>query len=173
MPCSARDAGVDPRAMQDAVTKLEHDHVHLTRLVDGLRESTQACLRGEAEPADLKADFDEFLRVAQEELFEHFDVEETGLFPYLVEQFPDTEGTITSLEAGHDRMCGILSRLERALAQPEEQLFADFDSLIALFARFDANFVRHARDEAGLLRSLQTRLSDEQRRTVARLLAEI
>ena len=157
----------------DAVTKLEHDHVHLTRLVDGLRESTQACLRGEAEPLELKADIDEFLRVAQDELFEHFDVEETGLFPYLVDQFPDIEGTVRALEAGHDRICGILSRMEHSLARPEEEIVADFDGLIALFARFDANFVRHAREEAGLLRALQTRLNEEQRRTVARLLSEI
>lgn len=158
---------------EDAVSQLEHEHEQLNRLVDGLRDSTQAALRGEANTDELRSDLTEFLRVAQDELFEHFDVEETGLFPYLLEQLPDTAEVIRGLESGHDRMCGLLSRMERMLELPNETLEADFDALIALFARFDAIYARHSREEAQLLRDTADRLNPEQRAEVARLVAEI
>ncbi len=158
---------------EDAVTKLEHEHEQLNRLVDGLRDSTQQCLRGEATHAELRADLGEFLRVAQDELFEHFDVEETGLFPYLLDALPDTQDVVRGLEAGHDRMCGLLSRMERMLDLADERFEEEFEGLIALFARFDAIYARHSRDEAKLLRDIASRLNNEQRKTVARIVAEI
>ncbi|MCB9507898.1 MAG: hemerythrin domain-containing protein [Myxococcales bacterium] len=157
----------------DELERLEHDHAHLNRLVDGLRESAQACLRGETEPLDLRADLEEFTRVAHEELFEHFDREETGLFPYLSTTLPDLAPTLAQLEAGHDRMCGLLVRLERAFDVPDERFVADFDAVVALFARFDALYVQHAKSEGALLRALPTRLDAAQRREVARLLSEL
>lgn len=157
----------------DALARLHHDHHHITKLVDGLRESTQAVLAGDEAPLELRADFDEFLRVANDELFEHFDREENALFPYLVEHLPDLEETVLGLEAGHDRMCGLLTRMERLVSLEDEAYLQEYDSLIALFARFDATHVKHSRIESDLLRSLGDRLDEDQRRTVARLLAEL
>lgn len=158
---------------EDAVSQLEHEHEELNRLVDGLRESTQQCLRGEASVVELRGDLIEFLRVAQDELFEHFDVEETGLFPYVLDALPDTQDVIRGLESGHDRMCGLLTRMERMLELPDERLEAEFDGLIAMFARFDAIYARHSSEEARLLRDIGSRLTEEQRKTVARIVDEI
>lgn len=157
----------------DPVARLEHDHIHLNRLVDDLRESTQAALRGECEALDLRGNLEEFIRVATDELFEHFDREETVLFPFLVENFPDIETTVSRLEAGHDRMCGLLSRMERMADADDDTFVADFDALIALFARFDANYVQHSREERALLRDLGLRLDVAQRKRVSALLREL
>lgn len=159
--------------MSDGLDRLHHDHAHLNRLVDGLRETAQACLRGDEEPLEIRSDFDEFLRVANEELFEHFDREETGLFPYLREHLSDVEDVIFGLEAGHDRICGLLTRMERIVQLDDERYLAEFDGLIALFARFDATHAKHARIESNLLASITERLDESQKRTVAKLLAEL
>jgi hypothetical protein len=80
---------------------------------------------------------------------------------------------IEKLELAHDRMCGVLSRLDRATESDLESFEAQLDTIIAFFARFDANFVQHARDEAELLRAIASRLTSEQRQEVDLLLAEI
>ena len=157
----------------DPVTQLEHDHVHLTKMVESIRESVQSCLRGEMQPTDLEEDFLELLELLREELYEHFDKEEQALFPYILAHFADTEEAIRGLEKGHDRMCGVATRMERMITGDDETFGEGFDGLVALFARFDANYVKHARDEARLLRSLQDRLSPEQRTEIAELIREL
>ena len=47
------------------------------------------------------------------------------------------------------------------------------DATVALFARFDANYVKHARDERDLLQQLTSRLTPEMRREVDAMLAEL
>lgn len=158
----------------DRFEQLQHDHLHLNRLVEELRGSLQACLRGEADPIELFAEVEEFVAAAADELFEHFDAEESGLFPYVVERLPETKQQIRSLENGHDRICGTLTRLERAVAHGDPERFAaEIDTFVALFARFDANYAKHAIEEEALLRSLGERLDPASRSELARLLAEI
>lgn len=157
----------------DPVQRLEHDHIHLNRVVESLRESVQACLRQEREPTELEDEFREFLELVNDELFEHFEREESALFPYVAEQFPDLAPTVEALGVAHDRICGVASRLERTIADGERAFREQFESIVALFARFDANFSRHARDERELIGSLSKRLNDEQRRTIAQMLADL
>lgn len=157
----------------DAVDQLHHDHVHLNRLVEGLRSSVQSCLRGEQDPADLQAEMREFVHVAQEELLEHFDTEETGLFPWITERFPDQSMIVAELEVAHDRLCGVMSRMARLVESAPEDFAHQLDATVALFARFDANYVKHARDERDLLQQLTSRLTPEMRREVDAMLAEL
>lgn len=157
----------------DAVEILEHDHEQLNRLVAHLREAVQECLRGEMEPGELQEQLADFIGLAQDELVEHFDKEETGLFPFIADAFADQGDVIEKLERAHDRMCGVMLRLERLAELPPEGFAEQLDAVVALFARFDANFVQHARDERNLLNSLSTRLTAEQRRNIDRMLAEL
>ena len=109
----------------------------------------------------------------RDEVYPHFYREETGLFPYIGELFADLQPRIESLSTAHDRICGVASRLEFALSLDIAAFEASFDTIVALFARFDANYARHAREEQELIRSLAGRLTEPQRREVARLLAEL
>lgn len=157
----------------DAVQRLEHDHVHLTRIVDSVRQAIQECLRGEREPVDVVEEFEEFLRLVNEELFVHFEREETVLFPWVSEHFPDTSHAIASMESAHDRICGVASRMDYLISQGKPALATNFDSLVALFARFDANFVKHAHEERDFIRSLDDRLTMAQRAQVAGILDDL
>jgi hemerythrin-like domain-containing protein len=135
----------------DRFEQLHHDHLHLNRLVEDLRASLQACLRDEGDAEELFGTVEEFVAAASDELYEHFDAEESGLFPYVLERLPETKAMIRSLESGHDRICGTLARLER----------------------FVANFSKHAIEEEAMLNSLSERLDPAARKELARLLAEI
>jgi len=157
----------------DPVERLTHDHHHLNRMVASLREAMQEVARGEREPIQLRDDVTEFLDLAQDELFEHFEVEETQLFPFVVERLPELGETIEHLSVGHDRMCGAISRLERCSRLDDDAFGEQIDQVIALIARFDANYLRHAQEEYDLIQVLATRLDATDRDTVAKLLDEI
>ena len=104
----------------DPVQKLEHDHHHLTRLVDDLRGGIQEVLRGDRQAAELREPLDSFMELAQEELFAHFEYEEVTLFPFLIEKMPDCRASVAELELAHDRMCGVVSRMSHMLGQGDE-----------------------------------------------------
>ena len=147
----------------DPIQKLEHDHVHLDRIVASLRDSMAECLRGERETAELLDDLEAFVSVVQDDIFEHFEREETLLFPYLREHFPDTSKVVDSLEQSHDRICGVATRIERLITGGGDDVEANFDAIVALFARFDANYQKHSREEHGLLKDLAARVDNAHR----------
>lgn len=156
------------------IDQLEHDHILVEKIVDDLREAIQSALRGECEIVELRDNFSEFVSVADEELFEHFDREEQVVFPFLIENVPGAEDSIRRLENAHDRMCGAMSRMQRLLDEDGDERFAEnFDTMVALFTRFDANFVRHSREELALFRTLGQQLAPDQLATLKNMLAEI
>lgn len=161
----------DPANVLD---QLEHDHLIVERVVDDLREGIQAALRGEVDALDLRDSFREFLSLADEELYEHFDREEQVVFPFLLANVPDAAESIRRLEYAHDRMCGAMSRMARIVTDLDDGDFLEnFDGLVALFARFDANFGRHSREEIALFHTLGEQLDAEELATLKKLLAEI
>lgn len=156
------------------IDQLEHDHLIVEKIVSDLREAIQSALRGERDPLELRDTFSEFLSVADEELFEHFDREEQVVFPFLTETIPNAADSIQRLENAHDRMCGAMVRMQRILDEDGDTHFLEsFDALVALFTRFDANFGRHSREELNLFRTLGEQLTPEQLATLKDLLAEI
>ena len=158
----------------DVIGQLEHDHLFIERMVEELRDGIQGALRGDCDPADLLDTFIEFLDAADEELFEHFDREEQVVFPFLLENVPDAAESIRRLEYAHDRMCGATSRMQRIVNQGDPQAFLEnFDTLVALFARFDANFGRHSREEIAIFHTLGNQLTRAQLETLQQMLAEI
>lgn len=153
----------------DPLLALEHDHVHLSRLVAELRQMTAELLRDDRR-ADLSEEIIATLSSLRDDLFEHFGREEEALFPFLTEQLPDLGPAIERLEGAHDRICGGISRL-LALAATGDAGLREHRALVAqLFSRFDAEYVEHARHESEFLRSLGPRLSDEHRAHVRRVM---
>ena len=157
----------------DPVRQLAHDHVHLNRVVDATREAVQQALRGEMDTEELTDALREFLDLVAEEMYEHFELEETQLFPYVLELFPDKQPVVERLEQAHDRMCGVCSRIERLVEAGPRHIEQNYDTLVSLFARFDANYIKHAGDEHALIDDLAARLGPEERARAPALLAEI
>lgn len=156
------------------IDQLEHDHLVVEKIVGDLREAIQSALRGECEVLELRDTFSEFISVADDELFEHFDREEQVVFPFLIEKVPGAADSIRRLENAHDRMCGAMSRMQRIIDESDDEAFTEgFDTLVALFTRFDANFVRHSREELALFHTLGEQLNPEQLETLKAMLAEI
>lgn len=158
----------------NVLDQLEHDHLIVEKMVDDLREGIQAVLRGESDPLELRDTFSEFLSIADEELYEHFDREEQVVFPFLLANVPDAAESIRRLEYAHDRMCGAMSRMQRIVSELDDGDYTEnFDALVALFARFDANFGRHSREEIALFHTLGEQLDADELATLKKLLAEI
>jgi hypothetical protein len=141
----------------DPLLALEHDHVHMSRLLAESREMVRAS-HPELGPT---------LAALRDDLFHHFAREEEALFPYLVETLPDLKDSIAVLESAHDRVCGAVSRLCALVEKGPSPLVAQ------LFDRLDAEYVDHARKETEFLRGLAGRLSREQRAHVRGLIQDI
>lgn len=157
----------------DLIGQLEHDHHHLDKMVAAVSDAMQAALRGEREPAEIQAEIIEFLSVAEDEVYEHFDREEQGLFPFVLERMPDSAESVRALESAHDRMCGALSRMNRIASQESETFVEEFEPFVAIFARFEANYSKHSKDEWRLFRELADHIDDGDRDTLAELLRNL
>jgi iron-sulfur cluster repair protein YtfE (RIC family) len=155
----------------DPLLVLEHDHVHLSRLVAELRQMTAELERADPRP-ELSDELAATLAALRDDLFEHFGREEEALFPYLVEAVPDLGPAVARLEGAHDRICGGISRLHALASLGDAALRQHRGRVAQLFARFDAEYVEHARQESEFLRGLGARLDDAQRRRVEQRMRE-
>ncbi len=144
--------------MTDPIASLEHDHLHLSKLVADVRR-----LLGPGEDCD-RDQLVWALTALRDDLFDHFGREEESLFPYLRRALPDLAPALGELEAAHDRICGGVSRMLATLERGPQ--------LHALFARFDSEYGAHAGRESELLRGLAGRLDDAQRAAVAAMLRD-
>ena len=156
----------------DPLLALEHDHVHLSRLVSELRAFVRALERAGDAPSELRDEIVAALTSIRDDLFEHFAREEEVLFPYLEQALPDLREPLAKLEGAHDRICGGVSRL-LALAEKGDETLRQQAALVRqLFDRFDREYGEHARGESELLRGIAARLDDEQRRHVREIMRE-
>lgn len=156
----------------DPLLALEHDHVHLSRLVADLRTMFGE-LASDSPRADLGEELTATLATLRDDLFEHFGREEEALFPYLMETLPDLRGAVARLEDAHDRICGTLSRIH-AVGEKGSGALREQRSLVTqLFSRFEGEYVAHARHESEFLRNLAARLSDEQRTRVRAIMRDV
>lgn len=157
----------------DLIGQLEHDHHHLDRMVEAVNEAVQSSLRGKRTPQDIQSEVLEFLTVAEDEVYEHFDREEQGLFPFVVQIMPDAKPTVRELELAHDRMCGVLSRMHRIAIRDPDEFAEDFDAFVAIFARFEANYSKHSEDEWTLLNQLAQEVDEDAREELSDILRKL
>ncbi len=156
----------------DPLLALEHDHVHLSRLVSELRAFVRALEQAGDAPAELRDEIVAALTSIRDDLFDHFARVEEVLFPYLEQVLPDLREPLAKLEGAHDRICGGVSRL-LALAEKGDETLRQQAALVRqLFDRFDREYGEHARGESELLRGIGVRLDDDQRRHVRELMRD-
>ncbi|MBI2391920.1 MAG: hemerythrin domain-containing protein [Deltaproteobacteria bacterium] len=154
----------------DPLLALEHDHVHLSRLVAELRQMMTDVAHNDPR-SDLQEEVCSTLAALRDDLFAHFAREEEALFPYLGEAFPELRPTIERLEGAHDRICGGISRI-LVIAEKGDAALREQRALAAqLFARFDAEYGEHARHESDFLRNLGPHLDRDRREHVRQILA--
>lgn len=140
-------------AQHDPLDELSHDHRHLAELVLEVRTMLAAGEIGASERAEL-ADAVGRLR---DELLVHFAREEEGLFPFLHDRVEVLRQRVEALRAGHDSVCGAVSRLHYAVGHDAASGGAP-QSWQDAFARFEGLYAVHAREELSLLREVSTKL---------------
>jgi iron-sulfur cluster repair protein YtfE (RIC family) len=153
----------------DPIDELSHDHRHLSELVREVRALLASPVVGDAERAELA---DAVGRV-RDELLVHFAREEEGLFPFVMSRVADLRARVETLRAGHDSVCGAVSRLQYALGHPGAKAPTTADAPQAwrdAFARFEGLYGVHAREEMSLLREVSTKLDPAARADLRALL---
>jgi len=156
----------------DPLLALEHDHVHLSRLVGDLRGMFGE-LENEPPRIDLAEEITATLATLRDDLFEHFGREEEALFPYLMETLPDLRAAVARLEDAHDRICGTLSRIHAVGAKGGSALRDQRSLVTQLFSRFEGEYVAHARHESEFLRDLAARLGEADRERVRAIMRDV
>jgi iron-sulfur cluster repair protein YtfE (RIC family) len=150
----------------DPIEELTHDHRHLTELVFIIRDRLAVCAADGGGRAALLSTIEQL----QDELITHAAREEEGLFPFVAENAPSLEARAFALQAAHDTICGTVSRLAHA-AQEKGEPAVDLAMCREVFARFEACYARHAREESAFLEELGAILDDRQRRELHAALA--
>jgi hemerythrin-like domain-containing protein len=153
-----------PLSASDPVANLVHDHAALHRLLMELGAQMEALRDAPTHASSRKAVT--ILQELRELMFLHFAREEEGLFPFVVEAFPDLAWQVQSMAAGHDNICGGLSRLIHMLMTNAERV-----ALFGVFERFEKAYGEHARTEARLLAAVDAEVSPAQRATLAELVS--
>lgn len=144
----------------DPVDALAHDHRRLGELAGAVKKHLDTSALDELVVA---------IERLRDELLTHFALEEEGLFPFVAAKRPELAARITALQAGHDSVCGAVSRL-LYLAQrlgDDSQRHA----CRAVFERFERSYAAHAEDEVAFLRELNGKLDANDRRELRALLA--
>lgn len=148
--------------MTDPVQDLVHDHADINRRVLALGAAIRALDRNDGN--GLAVALVHRMSELRELLFLHFAREEEGLFPFVAEMVPDLAGPVHEMALAHDTICGALARMYHLAAAN-----GSVHVILAVFARFEAAYARHAEAEAELLRELTARLDHGQRGRLAEL----
>jgi iron-sulfur cluster repair protein YtfE (RIC family) len=149
----------------DPVDAFTHDHLHLSELVLAVRHRLAALASSDtASTRDALVGAVERLR---DELLTHFALEEEGLFPFVAAKRPELAKRAAALEAGHDAVCGSVSRLLYLAQRPGKNV----DACRAIFERFEHGYAMHAQDEVAFLRDTSAKLDAADRAELRVLLA--
>lgn len=148
--------------MTDPLQELVHDHADINRKVLALGGAIRALDRNHGN--GMAVALVHRMAELRELLFLHFAREEEGLFPFVAETVPDLADQVHDMALAHDTICGSLARMNHLAATN-----ASVHVVLAVFARFEAAYARHAETEAELLRQLAARLDDAQRAQLAEL----
>lgn len=144
------------------VHQLEHDHVHLSQLVDEVRALLSEAEKSSIFSAAQYSLLQETLVALQDDLLTHFAKEEEGLFPFLDANLPDTVEAAQNIADAHDHLCGTVSRMLHLVQRGHETLNAARPTLVTLFQRFVDSYSKHAQEERLFLRGLPSRLTHTQ-----------
>ncbi|MCU0654338.1 MAG: hemerythrin domain-containing protein [Polyangiaceae bacterium] len=158
--------------MSDPILQLEHDHDesrrHLRLLLSELVSQVQDVRR---DLQEIHVDFQEALDAMCREV-DHFTSEESVLFPAIVEVWPEASGKIELIRGSHQQVDGCVARLGALIAMEPGALQARLAELTELVQAFLVEFDRHAELEHELFAGMSAALSPEQRRQIARKLAQ-
>ncbi len=144
----------------DPVDALAHDHRHLGELAGAVKKHLETSALDELVFG---------IERLRDELLTHFALEEEGLFPFVAARRPELAARIAALQAGHDSVCGTVSRLlylAQRLGDDSER-----QPCRAVFERFEHNYAVHAEDEVAFLRELGQKLDADDRTELRAILA--
>jgi len=154
----------------DLVEWANHEHVHLSKLFDDLRQTfndmAQGELEGDALQEALSVALDD-LDGALEDMLEHFNEEEEVYFQAIEQRFPQYASQIDALVCAHEEICKKIRTLQQCVREYEQPMKGGYKELsarlIALVNSLALAVERHNKEEQDVFEGALKHLSvDEQ-----------
>lgn len=150
----------------DLLEWAHHEHEHLSKLFDDLRNTFNGIAVGELTGAQREEALDlavEDLEVALDDMLEHFNEEEEIYFVAIEQRFPEFAEDIDQLKQTHEQICSRTRQLQRHVASNRDTIHEMSAELIALVNEVTLALERHnLREQEVFERALQ-RIPDDER----------
>lgn len=145
-----RRHGMTDRKKSDLIDLVHHEHHHMTRLFEDLRE-TFARLASEELDAGPRREIVETaqddLQHAFDELLHHFSQEEEVFFVEMERRFPDLSDDIGALVETHEFVCERTRWLQKILQQDTAAIAANVARVHEVLSTLETTLVDHTNTE--------------------------
>lgn len=149
---------------------LVHDHDVLTSQVEHVAAIVRGMSSHHFDAAALRDELINQVDLLKDQMLEHFAFEEEAAFPYLTNAMPEDAPRLSQMSAAHDRIARCLVEVSELLRlTSRETIQPQTGPIAATFERFVNHYRSHVREESEVLTTLQTKLSDDQRRELSSL----
>lgn len=153
---------------------LVHDHDVLTSQVEHVAAMLHGLSGSSFDAATLRDELINQVDLLKDQLLEHFAFEEEAAFPYLINAMPEDAPRLRAMSGAHDRVARCLVEVSELLrVTTRETLARQSGPIAATYERFLNHYRSHVSEESEVLSSLQTQLSEEQRRELSSLAAKL
>jgi hemerythrin-like domain-containing protein len=150
----------------DLIDLVHHEHHHMTRLFEDLRETFERLASEDLEP-ELRREIVETahddLQTAFDELLHHFSQEEEVFFVELEKKFPALGDDIAELVATHEFVCDRTRWLQKVLHQDASAIAGNVQRVRDVLTTLESTLVDHTNAENEILGSALRDMTPEER----------
>lgn len=163
-------------ASSELIDHIHHEHDHLTRLFEDVSSTFEKLQRGELEGDDrteaLQSASDD-LRLALDEMMQHFAEEEEVLFVEIESQFPDMAPEIARLTETHEVICRDTRWLQTLLSQQPRAIEQQVARAIEVLQNLHLEVRDHSAAETKVYSEALGKLPPDRRRRMLEALNSI
>ncbi len=150
----------------DLLEWAEHEHAHLDRLFQDLRETFARVAESDVADEHARELVDQAvddLRGALDDMLEHFNEEEEVFFVAIEGRFPELGVKVAKLVNTHESICRRVKRMTHQLSKPLSQVRADVKSLSTQLDELVGTLEDHNEEEQEIFATALKNLSSDER----------
>ena len=150
----------------DILEWAEHEHAHMDRLFQDLRETFARIAASDVSDAQAREAVDQAvddLRGALDDMLEHFNEEEEVYFVAIEGRFPELGPQVARLVHTHESICRKVKRMTHQLAKPLPQVREEVKGLSTQLDELVVTLEDHNEEEQVIFATALKRLSSDER----------
>lgn len=156
------------------INHIHHEHDHLTRLFDDVYRTFEKLSEGalDDETEALESASDD-LRIALDEMMQHFAEEEEVLFVEIEKHFPQMSDEIASLVQTHEAICDETRWLQKLLTKSPDAIREECSSALDVLDNLREDVRAHSKAESQVYNNALRQLPPSERRRMMQTLQSI